>query len=416
MKAYKIRCYPTHEQELLFAKTEGCCRYVYNLAIKRISLSYEAFRDGNFDKPYSVNDISKQITELKRRPETQFLADVPSDALQQELRDLDRAYQNFFAKRAKYPRKKKKYFGCAIRLAFDHRHVGKARAWLSQALVLPGFGAIRLAQPHRLPSAMPKLITLRRDSAGRFFISFAIEQSVTPLPFVDQAVGVDVNIKHLAVLSDGKKIEGAKALKCRLRYLKMQQRRLSRKTRFSNRWRRQKLRVGRLHARISDARSDTLHKATTQITQRYSTIALEDLNVKGMMANHRLARHLSDQSFGEFRRQIEYKSNWYGRTVIFADRWDATSKTCSWCGYSLPELKLGEREWTCPICESFHDRDINAAQNVLIFANRRVGHTRTHARGGFTNPAIFRQGMLPEPCETRTKPGHGGPRMDRGTI
>jgi putative transposase len=406
VKAYKIRCYPTREQVLLFARTEGACRYVYNRVLREMS---DAYRQG---EKKSVIAMSREVTQWKRSPDTPWLAEVPSDAIGQELRDLDRAFQNFFAGRSKYPKKHKKHFGCSIRLSIDSRHAGKVRAWANREPVLPGFGPMRLAQPERMPPQMAKLVTLSRDAAGRFFVAFAVEQDIQPLPKTGEAVGVDVNIKHLAVLSDGCKIEGVKALKAKLRHLRIQQRRLSRKAKGSQRWKRQARRVGHIHARISDARSDNLQKVTTQLVARFDVLALEDLNVKGMIRNSKLARHLADQSFSEFRRQIEYKADWHGRTVLLADRFAPTSKTCSCCGHKLAEMKLSVREWECPACAVQHDRDVNAAKNVLAFAT--AGHAGCYARGGCETPTDPTERKARKATdETRTEAGHATSRMDR---
>jgi putative transposase len=410
IKAYKIRCYPTREQEILFAHTEGSCRYVYNRVLREMGEAYQA------GEKKSVIAMSRQVTQWKRDEETAWLAEVPSDAIGQELRDLDRAFQNFFAGRAKYPKKHKKHYGCAIRLSIDPRHAGKVRAWANQQMILPGFGMMRLAQPKRLPTAMPKLVSLRRDAAGRFFAAFAVEQEVQILPMTGQAVGIDVNIKHLAVCSDGQKVEGAKALKRKLRHLRIQGRRLSRKVKGSNRWQRQKRRVGRIHARIADMRADRLHQLSHKLTQKFDVIALEDLFVKGMMRNPKLARHLADQSFGNLRRLVEYKAAWRGRQVILAGRWDATSKTCSECGHKLAELSLNSREWDCPACGAHHDRDVNAARNVLAFAAAE-GNPVSDARGGWTTPTQSSESEARKaPSEARTECAHAADRMDRAAA
>jgi putative transposase len=370
----------------------------------------DAYRAG---EKKTVIGMSREVTRWKRSEDTAWLKEITSDAISQELRDLDRAFQNFFAKRAKYPKRKKKHTGCAISLAFDHRHVGKVSAWKNRQLVLPKFGTVKLAQPERLPESMPKLVTMRRDSAGRFFVAFAVEQAVQVFPSTGLAVGVDVNIKHLAVLSTGEKIDGAKSLKRKLRHLRIQSRRLSRKVKGSNRWRKQKQRVGRIHARIADARADSLHKLTDQLTRRFDVIALEDLFVRGMMANPKLARHLADQSFGEFRRMVEYKAAWRGKDVLLAGRWDATSKTCSCCGHKLAELSLSVREWECPSCNAVHDRDTNAALNVLAFATAG-GEPVSYARGGCMTPTKPSESEARKASdETRTDVSHDDARMDR---
>lgn len=405
MKAFKIRVYPTREQEILFARTEGCCRFVYNRVLREIS---EAYREHGEKK--SVIVMSREVTQWKKQEEMAFLAEVPSDAIAQELRDLDRAFQNFFAGRAKYPKAKKKHTGCAIRLVFDQRHAGKVRAWNGHRLVLPGFGEVRLAQPERLPAAMPKLITLRRDACGRFFVAFAVEQEIAPLPETGVSIGVDVGVKTLAVESDGTQHDGARSMKRKIRHLRRQSRALSRKVKGSNRWKRQRRRVARLHAQIADTRSDALHKASTAIVRKADVICLEDLNVSGMMANGKLARSIADQSFGEFRRQIEYKAAWHGKIVLFADRWAPTSKTCSGCG-QVHDMPLRKRRMVCD-CGVDLDRDHNAAINILSFCT--AGNAGIDARGVGKNlsEAVFGSPEAPT-LNREPKAGHDDARRER---
>jgi putative transposase len=415
-KAFKVRCYLTAEQRRLFAQTEGATRYVRNRVLREMDEYHQA--TGGYK---TLVEMSREVTRWKKQEETIWLGQLPSDPIAQELRDLDRAFQNFFAGRAKYPKKKRKLFGCAVRFVFDHRHAGKVKAWNSQTLILPKLGKIKLAQPERLPAAMPKLVTLSRDGAGRYFVAFAVEIEIQPLPPTGVSVGVDVGIKALAVESDGTPHEGAKALRRKLRHLKRQQRALSRKQgarkgeRKSNpnRCLRQARRVGRLHARIADARRDAQHKASTAIVRKADVIALEDLNVQGMLANGRLARHIADQGFAELRRQIEYKAGWHGRVVLRANRWAPTSKMCSGCGHVLDELKLSIRTWTCPACGAEHDRDINAARNILKFGT--AGNAGIDARGQSKNlpeSEVFNlsSGTL---GETRTQRGRAASRTDR---
>jgi putative transposase len=417
IKAFKIRCYPSAEQRRLFAQTEGACRYVHNRVFRELGEAYAEFQRGEGERK-SILDMSREVTQWKRQEDTAWLADIASDPISQELRDLDRAFQNFFAGRAKYPKKKRKRFGCSIRFVFDHRHAGKVRAWQARSLILPKLGALRLAQPERLPVQMPKLVTLSRDGAGRYFVSFAVEVDIQPLPATGVAVGVDVGIKTLAVLSDGTTLDGAQALRRKLRHLKRQQRALSRKQgarkgeRKSNRYLRQARRVGRLHARIADQRRDAQHKASTAIVRKADVIALEDLHVKGMVRNGRLARHLADQGFAELRRQVEYKAGWYGRTLLLADRFAPTSKTCSECGHVLEELKLSVRAWTCPACGAEHDRDLNAARNILKVGT--AGNAGIQARGLGQNLSAPSLGKAAgTQSETRTDGGHAASRRDR---
>lgn len=426
-RSYKIRCYLAHAQEDLSARTEGCCRYVYNRAAREIS---EAFKNGI---KKSVIDMSREVTQWKKDEETQWLADVPGGAITQSLRDLEKGYANFFAGRAEYPTPHKKQFGCSVRLQIDQRLNRTASAWLEQRIILPGFGAIKLAQPERVPVERAKMITLRRDGAGRFFVSFGVAQEAEPLPATGRSVGVDVGVKTLAALSTGEKVAAAKKLKKLHRQLKHQQRILSRRKGArkgeaqSNRYRRQRRKLARIHCRIADTRADGIHKLTDKLTGDFDVIALEDLNVKGMMSSAKgtaeqpgkraaqkagLNRGIASASLAELRRQVEYKAGWRGRQVIYADRWAASSKTCSCCGFRLKELKLGTRTWDCPECGAAHDRDVNASVNILAFA--AAGGLPVDARGGLNNPTepTVRKATK-GPNEARTKRGHAVTRRDR---
>ncbi len=412
MKAFKIRVYPSSEQRRLFAQSEGACRYVRNRVLREMA---EFHREKGEYK--SVLQMNREVTQWKKSQETSWLAEIPSDPINQEMRDLDTAFKHFFAKRAKYPKKKRKLFACSIRFVFDHRHAGKVRAWAERQVILPVLGRVKLAQPERLPAAMPKLITLSRDAADRYFISFAVETKAEPLPATGVSLGLDLGIKSLAVDSTGAVYRGAQALKRKLRYLRRQQRFLSRKVGArkgqtpSNRFKRQARRVGRLYARITDMRRDALHKVSLEIVRKADVIALENLNVRGMVRNRRLARHIADQGFSELRRQITYKAGWYGKVVLLADRWAPSTKMCSGCG-QLHEMPLGKRVMACD-CGLTIDRDHNAAINILTMCTG--GNSGIDARGQGKN--LSDPSGSPESSdtldETRTKRGHEANRKDR---
>jgi putative transposase len=302
---------------------------------------------------------------------------------------------------------------------FDQRHPGKVAGWQAQQVVLPKLGAVKLAQPDRLPSAMPKLITLRRDGAGRFFIAFGVEYQPETLPVTGVSLGVDVGIKSLAVDSQGAEYPNAKALAGRLKHLRRQQRSLSRKQgarkgeKQSNRYRRQARRVARLHCRIADGRQLAQNQASAALVAKADVICLETLRVKNMMQNGRLARSLADAGISELHRQIEYKAAWAGRQVKRTDPWSPTSKTCSCCGYKLKDLSLSTRAWQCPECGAKHDRDVNAARNILSFCT--AGNAEINARGLDQN-LVANTGSPGLPTiqdETRTECGHAWVREDR---
>ena len=376
-KAFKIRAYLTPDQRRAFAQAEGATRYVRRRVLTEM--------DGHFKATgtrKSLLEMGREVTQWKQREETAWLKDIPSDVIIQELRDLKQAFENFFralkgkqpGRKVGYPKLKRKSASGAIRFAFDHRHPGKVAGWTGKKVILPKLGMIKLAQPERLPVEMPKLVTLSRDSGGRFFISFSVKQTIEPLPETGVSVGVDLGLIDLAVLSDGTRIPALKELKKKERYLRRQQRILSRRQgskpgeKKSRRYLKQLRKVNRMHCRMADARRDYAHKASRAIIEKADVIALEDLNVKGMMKNPRLSKALSDAAFRLLRTCLEYKGHWYGRTVCYADRFAATTKICHECDHRVDEMPLSVRTWTCPGCGTLHDRDITAARNILRFA------------------------------------------------
>jgi putative transposase len=383
-KSYKIRVYPTRLQKEYFAKSEGATRYVRNRVLSEMDHYHQ--ETGGYK---SIIEMSREVTKWKKAEETSWLKEIPDDVLRQELRDLDAAFKNFFAKRSNYPKKKKKTFGCSIRFVFDQRHLSKVRNWLQGNVILPKFGKLKLGQKNRLPVEMPKQITMSRDCADRYFISFMVEQEIQELPKTGNQVGVDLGIKTLVYCSDGKKYDGARSLRRKLKHLKRLQRSLSRKVKGSNRYKKQRLKVGKLHRKIADTRNHRLHEITTDIVRNNDNICLEDLNVKGMVKNHNLALSLSDCSFGEIRRQLVYKSNWYGREILLSNVWNPTSKMCSGCG-QIHEMKLSDRIMLCD-CGLELDRDFNAAINILNFSLKEntVENTGIYARGAVNNPNLF---------------------------
>lgn len=392
MVAHKFRFYPTREQEALLARYFGAARWVWNTCLAWRSWYYKVFGE-------SVNgiDFGRELTWLKRFEPYAWLAAVPRMILEQTLRDQDKAFAAFFAKRAKYPRFKRRRTEQAIRFQLNQRRVaGIFRS--GEFLKLPGLGSLDIHWSRM--TGVPKMVTVRRDACGRYFLSFMAEQDLQPLQRKTNAVGVDLGVKDVVVTSDGRKSGNPKHLRRYLRRLKHQQRVLSRKRKGSGRWHRQRARVARLHARIADTRADFTHKLTTGLIREYQVVAIEDLNVRGMSASAKgtaenpgkrvaqkagLNRAIRDASFAEIRRQLEYKASWYGRDLLMVDRFAPTSKACSECGALMDAMPLTVREWTCPHCGAEHDRDVNAARNVLMIATG--GRPECKARGARTNPS-----------------------------
>jgi putative transposase len=360
-RSYRIRTYPNGAQRRLRDRWFGAYRWLWNTALE---IRTEAYRECGLR--LTGNDISCWLTQWKRTEGHDWLRAVPATCLTQCLRDQDTAFRNYFGGRAHYPKFKRK--GSTGSLRFQ----GAGTAWKRGILTLPKLGVLKLTES--LPSAdRPDLVTLSLDAAGRYFVSFCAEVEKPPPSLSCQApaVGVDLGLKHLATLSTGEKIENPRHYHARLRYLRQQQCCLSRRQKGSRRREKQKLRVARAHAKVRQARQYALHDLTTRLTRDYDLIFIEDLNVKAL-SRGRNARSISDASFGEIRRQLSYKSEWHDKILIAVDRRYPSSKTCSKCRHVLDELRLDVRYWTCPKCKACHDRDINAARNLLMEGLRQL--------------------------------------------
>jgi putative transposase len=302
------------------------------------------------------------LTQWKKQEDLQFLNEVSSVPLQQGLRNLQTAFTNFWAGRAKYPNFKKKRSGGSAeftRAAFRWKN---RQLWLAKCSV-----PLPIRWSRILPAGCePSTVTVRLDASGRWFVSLLVDDhTVKALPQVDKTVGIDAGITSLVATSDGEKIANPKYFK-RLRYkLRQAQKALSRKVKGSNNREKARHKVARIHAAIADVRTDFLHKLTTRLVRENQTIAVEDLAVKNMMKNRKLAQAIADASWSELVQMLEYKCQWYGRTLIKIDRWFPSSKRCGNCGHIVGKLPLDVREWDCPECGTHHDRDINAARNIL---------------------------------------------------
>ena len=358
-RSYRIRAYPNGVQRRLLDRWFGATRWLWNTTL---AIRSEAYRVCGLT--LTGNDLSRWLTQWKRTAGHEWLAEIPATALIQCLRDQDRAFANFFAHRARYPRFKRKCGRGSLRFQ------GVGAAWTSGILRLPKLGALKLAES--LPEVeRPDMVSLSRDATGCYYVSFCAQIPRTLLPIRQRSVGVDLGLTHLATLSTGEKIPNPKHYQARLRYLRQQQRCLARRQKGSRRREKQRLRVARAHAGVRHARQNALHTLTTRLVHDFGLICIEDLNVKGL-ARGIHARSIQDAAFSELRRQLAYKSEWGGRVLVEVDRWYASSKTCSHCQHILDELRLDEREWTCPKCGTCHDRDINAARNLLMEGLRQL--------------------------------------------
>ncbi|MER7405038.1 RNA-guided endonuclease TnpB family protein [Streptomyces sp. NPDC000070] len=355
-RAFKYRFYPTDEQTAELSRTFGCVRLVYNKALDERTRAWYGEQ-----RRISYVESSALLTAWKKTKELAFLNDVSSVPLQQALRHLQTAFANFFAKRAKYPRYKtrKKWRASAeyTRSAFKWRDGKLTVAKMAEPL------DIRWSRP--LPEgAEPTTVTVSHDSAGRWFVSLLCEDSITPAPATTAAVGIDAGITSLVTLSTGEKITNPKHERRDRARLARAQRELSRKAKGSANREKARRKVARIHARIADRRRDFLHKLSTRLVRENQTVVIEDLTVRNLLKNGKLARAVSDAAWTELCSMLEYKCAWYGRELVVIDRWFPSSKLCGACGTVREKLPLNVREWTCD-CGTVHDRDVNAARNIL---------------------------------------------------
>jgi putative transposase len=361
MRSYKFRFYPTPAQIQQLEQEFGCARFVWNHCL---SLRGKVYRRRGESLNYV--GLNKHLTHLKSTTRYGFLKNATAACLTQKLIDLDKAFAGFFKQGMKYPRFKKKAHTQSIRYQLDQRLVA-SNYRAGTVLKLPKLGAVKVKWS-RLPGGIPKMVTVSKTATGQYFLSLSCEESIPLFEKTNRTVGVDVGIKDVAVTSAGD-YAGAPKFSYRLAWkLKKAQRRLKRMERThgkgSNRQRQQRLRIARLHQRIADARRDFLHKLTTWLVRSFDVICLEDLNIKGMMKNRKLARAVADIGLFELKRQLRYKAEWYGKTVQIIDRWYPSSKTCSSCGLIKSYLPLSDRVFRCEGCGHEQCRDLNAARNI----------------------------------------------------
>jgi putative transposase len=358
--SYKVRAYPTPEQVVVLNRTFGCVRLVWNkvLAWRQARYHTEGLRT-------SYAETDRYLTELKREPALGFLSEVSSVPLQQTLRHQHKAFVNFFAGRARNPRFKSRQArqsATFTRSAFRWR---KECLYLAKMMDTPL--EVVWSWPEVDPASIePTSVTVSREPCGRWYVSLAVEVAdPEPAPPGGAVIGMDMGVKDFAVTSDGEKIPNARRLARRERNLARYQRRMARKQRGSSNRAKAKAKVARAHRKVAASRADFLHKTSTRLIRDHDVIVIEDLNVTGMVRNRRLAKAIYDAGWGTFRCMLEYKAARYGRRLIVIDRWYPSSKTCSACGHLLAELSLSVRTWRCPSCRTLHDRDVNAAKNIL---------------------------------------------------
>lgn len=361
-RAFKYRFYPTDAQAAELSRTFGCVRKVYNLALEARTRAWQQGKRVNY------NATSAMLTAWKKSEELAYLSDVSSVPLQQCLRHLQGAYVNFWEKRGKYPR-----FKCRKKSRRSAEYTSSAFRYRDGQLTLAKMREpLDIRWSRSLPEGMqPSTVTVSQDSVGRWFVSMLCEDpGVKPLAATDAAVGIDAGLDHLLTLSTGEKIANPRHERKDRTRLAKAQRKLANKAEGSANRDKARRKVAKIHARIADRRRDHLHKITTRLVRENQTLVIEDLTVRNMVKNRKLARAISDAAWSEFRSMLEYKARWYGREVIAVDRWFPSSKLCSTCGTLQDKMPLNVRTWTCD-CGTVHDRDVNAAKNLLA-AGRAV--------------------------------------------
>lgn len=379
LMAHKIALNPNNAQATYFARASGTARFAYNWALAEWQRQYEAWKADNSQPKPSQAALRRQLNALKRE-QYPWMLEVTKNAPQMAIIQLGEAFKNFWAGRAKYPKFRKKGVHDRFTLTNDQFSIDVRR------IRIPNLGWVRMRESLRFTGKIMSA-TLSRV-ADKWFVSITVDTEDSPKRRAENqgATGVDLGISALATLSTGEKVVGPKPHKALLKRLKRLSRSLSRKHEaakvklglaanaripkgvrlpVSENAKKARAELSRLHARIANIRADALHKLTSDLTRRFHTIAIEDLNVRGMLKNHRLARAIADMSFFEFRRQLEYKAERRGGIVMVADRWFASSKICSVCAVKQDKMPLAVRQWTCPDCGTIHDRDVNAARNLL---------------------------------------------------
>ncbi len=368
-RAYKFRVKPTEDQKILLDKHFGCVRFSYNHFLNERKEQYQ--KDKRSDNYYAQ---AKALTELKRDENYEWLKEVNSQTLQYSLRCLDTAYVNFFRGNAMFPRFKSR----RKKNTFTVPQSGKL---IGNYISIPKFTNNIKCIVHREVKGKVGTMTFSKTPSGQYFVSILTEQECVPMPKTGKQVGIDLGIKDFVITSDGKKFKNHRYTKQYERELMLTQRHLARKDKGSNSFEKQKRKVALIHEKIANSRKDMLHKVSHQLIADYDLISLEDLHIKGMVKNHKLAKHISDASWGTFINMLEYKAEWNDKQIVKVGRFYPSSKTCSVCGWINQDLKLSDRTWTCKNGHEL-DRDINASINILKEGIKTSAGTVDNTGGG----------------------------------
>jgi putative transposase len=398
---YKFRLKPTDEQKTLLNKHFGSVRWTYNYFLNQRKEEYL-----NNKKSLNYYDQAKELTQLKKQEDKKWLKEINSQTLQFSLNCLDTAYDGFFKKRTQFPKFKSRKSKNSFTIP-QFVSVNKDK------LIIPKFReGIEMIMERKIKGII-KHCVISKTPTGKYFVSILTEMEYTPVSKTGLSVGIDLGIKDFLVLSNGTKIKNHRFLKHYERILKLNQQSLSRKTSKSNRYEKQRIKVARIHEKITNSRMDLIHKTTTNLIKQFDTIYLEDLNVKGMMKNHKLSKAIGDVAWRTFVQILDYKSGWNDKSVVHIDRFFPSSKTCSKCGWINNSLTLKDREWICPKCGEKHDRDINASINILnegYRINISVG-TTDYERGDQIRPTSV--GAI---CETLKEKEHYVPETTTSLV